>query len=82
MSGADRPAPRYAVTVDRARCVGTGFCAAAAPDDLALAEDGRARARHGGTDALAAVTEAAELCPVEAIAVHRAATGEQVAPLW
>ncbi|MFF7635465.1 ferredoxin [Kitasatospora sp. NPDC008050] len=70
------------VSVDRARCVGTGLCAATAPADLELGPDGRARPRRPRSDAVDEVTDAAELCPMEAIAVHRAATGERVAPLW
>ncbi|MDH6140517.1 MULTISPECIES: ferredoxin [Kitasatospora] len=67
------------VSVDRLRCAGTGLCVASAPDDLALS-DGRARPLRARTDALDEVVEAAELCPMEAITVRRAATGEQLAP--
>ncbi|MGF1429073.1 ferredoxin [Kitasatospora sp. LaBMicrA B282] len=70
------------VSVDRTRCAGTGLCAATAPDDLAVGPDGRAHPRRDRTPALAEVTEAAELCPMEAIAVHRADTGEKIAPTW
>ncbi|MFJ1703710.1 ferredoxin [Kitasatospora sp. NPDC088346] len=71
------------VAVDRARCVGTGLCAATAPADLALGPDGRALARQGTAAALSAeLAEAAEMCPVEAITVRRPATGEQVAPAY
>ncbi|MCX4750240.1 ferredoxin [Kitasatospora sp. NBC_01287] len=70
------------VSVDRLRCAGTGLCAATAPADLELAADGRARARRERTGAVAEVVEAAELCPMEAITVHRAATGEKLAPTW
>ncbi|WP_371502260.1 ferredoxin [Kitasatospora sp. NBC_00374] len=71
------------VTVDRTRCVGTGLCAATAPDDLALGPDGRALARQGTAAVLSEeLAEAAEMCPVEAITVLRPATGEQVAPAF
>jgi len=69
------------VRVDRTRCVGTGQCAATAPDDLTLGPDGRAHPRRPSSTARAELAEAAELCPVEAITVHLATTGEQVAPL-
>ncbi|WP_405014538.1 ferredoxin [Kitasatospora sp. NBC_01539] len=69
------------VRVDRLRCVGTGLCAAAAPADLALGADGKARPLHGAAAGSPELTEAAEMCPTEAIAVYRAATGELVAPL-
>ncbi|WP_245984559.1 ferredoxin [Streptomyces tateyamensis] len=70
------------VTVDRARCAGTGLCAASAPADLQVGPDGKAHPRHERSTALAAVVEAAELCPMEAIAVHHATTGELLAPQW
>lgn len=68
------------VRVDRARCVGTGLCAATAPDDLALGEDGRARARHPVSVPGEELTEAAEMCPVEAITVLSALDGRRIAP--
>ncbi|MFD7983889.1 ferredoxin [Kitasatospora indigofera] len=69
------------VRVDRARCVGTGLCAATAPDDLALGEDGRARARHPVSVPGEQLTEAAEMCPVEAITVLSALDGRRIAPV-
>ncbi len=64
------------VTVDRARCVGSGTCTAIAPD-LFVLEDGRARvlapdepgARTDRDDGRTAddVEEAVESCPVQAI---------------
>lgn len=68
--------------VDRTRCVGTGACAATAPADLTLGPDGRARLRTPAPADLDQLTEAAELCPVEAITIHLAATGEQIAPAY
>jgi ferredoxin len=79
---ADRPQAELVVTVDRTRCAGTALCAASAPADLVLGPDGKARPRRARSDALAQVVEAAELCPMEAIAVHHAATGELLAPQW
>ncbi|GAA2741844.1 MULTISPECIES: ferredoxin [Kitasatospora] len=70
------------VEVDRIRCVGTGLCAATAPDALELGADGRARALRAIAADSEELTEAAEMCPVEAISVRSAATGEQVAPRW
>jgi ferredoxin len=70
------------VTVDRTRCAGTGLCAASAPADLRVGPDGKAEARRPRTAALSEVVEAAELCPMEAIAVHHATTGELLAPQW
>ncbi|MDH6128862.1 ferredoxin [Kitasatospora sp. GP82] len=74
--------PELIVTVDRTRCVGTGACTGTAPDDLELGPDGRARALRPASTARDELTEAAEMCPVEAITVHFAHSGEQVAPLY
>ncbi|WP_431044236.1 ferredoxin [Streptomyces sp. P1-3] len=70
------------VHVDRGRCVGSGQCALTAPDHMELDEDGRARPRRptAGADARTRLTEAAELCPTEAITVRLARTGERIAP--
>ncbi|GLW75019.1 hypothetical protein Kpho02_73160 [Kitasatospora phosalacinea] len=75
-------APPLVVTVDRARCIGSGLCARTAPADLSLAPDGRATPARPTTEGSAELTEAAEMCPVEAITVRDAATGELVAPVW
>jgi ferredoxin len=69
------------VVVDRLRCVGSGLCARTAPADLVLGEDGRAQALHRRAEASQELTEAAEMCPTEAIKVLRAGTGEVVAPV-
>lgn len=68
--------------VDRTRCVGTGACAATAPDDLTLTPDGRALPLRTTPSDLELLTEAAELCPVEALTIHRTDTGEQIAPAY
>ncbi|MEU9128497.1 ferredoxin [Kitasatospora sp. NPDC048540] len=80
--GGDPRGGDLVVTVDRHRCVGTGLCAATAPDDLTLGTDGRALPRRPSTALSEELAEAAEMCPVEAIAVLRPATGEQVAPAY
>ncbi|WP_052391329.1 ferredoxin [Streptomyces sp. NRRL B-24484] len=81
MSTAAGDAGGLEVRVDRIRCVGTGLCAAAAPADVQLGPDGRAVPRHARAEASERLTEAAEMCPTEALTVHLAATGELVAPL-
>ncbi|WP_073926892.1 ferredoxin [Streptomyces sp. CB03911] len=79
-AGASGTAGDVVVRVDRARCVGSGLCAATAPDDLALGEDGRARARRPVTVPGEELTEAAEMCPAEAITVRSALDGRRIAP--
>ncbi|MGW4809202.1 ferredoxin [Kitasatospora sp. NPDC004272] len=75
-------APQLVVAVDQARCIGSGLCARTAPADLALAPNGRALPTRPATGGSAELTEAAEMCPVEAITVRDAATGALVAPVW
>ncbi|KDN88052.1 ferredoxin [Kitasatospora cheerisanensis] len=75
-------ADRVAVTVDQSRCIGSALCTRTAPDALALAPNGRATPLHPTAAPSEELTEAAEMCPVEAIAVRHAATGELLAPVW
>lgn len=56
------------------------MCAGSAPEHFELVE-GRVRARRDEVDPDPVVTDAAEMCPVEAIRVRLAATGEVLAPL-
>ncbi|MFH9073106.1 ferredoxin [Streptomyces alboflavus] len=69
------------IRVDKLHCAGSGVCVSVAQQDLAFGPDGRAMALHATTTASEELFEAVEMCPTEAIRVHRAATGELVAPL-
>lgn len=73
--------PMWTIEIDRPACLGTGLCAGTAPQHFELAEDGRVRPRHTEIEPDEAVGHAAEMCPVEAIRVRDAATGEVLAPL-
>ncbi len=57
------------VVVNKDVCVGCGVCTTIAPDVLVIGDDGLAEAIADATDE-AAVTEAAESCPVQAIEVE------------
>jgi ferredoxin len=59
----------YRIEIDGNLCVGYGACAQLAPDVFLLA-DGVASLRVGASSD-PAVLEAAELCPMSAIAVRR-----------
>lgn len=69
----------WVVDVDRQVCIGSGLCAALAPDHFQLS-GGRSAAVRRDADADEAVLDAADSCPVEAILVRHAATGEVLAP--
>ncbi len=70
--------PQYRIQIDRSLCSGFGSCVDAAPDVFALGGDGIATSREDGADGRA--LEAARGCPMGAITVFDAETGEQVAP--
>ncbi|GAA0358398.1 ferredoxin [Streptomyces blastmyceticus] len=65
-------AERWRVTVDRTVCVGSGLCAATAPDAFRLDAARRSHPVEEETAASEAVLEAAESCPVEAITIRSA----------
>ncbi|MFF8787206.1 ferredoxin [Streptomyces sp. NPDC015125] len=71
---------RWRVEVDRGVCIGSGMCAAVAPDGFRLDS---ARQSHPVEPEAAAgegVLAAAEGCPVEAITLTVAGSGEAVFP--
>ncbi|WP_105967924.1 ferredoxin [Streptomyces geranii] len=71
---------RWSVAVDTRLCVRTGLCAASAPERFELDERGQGRARSATLPASEDVLEVAESCPIEAIAITDADTGERVFP--
>ncbi|MFC8519378.1 ferredoxin [Streptomyces sp. NPDC057257] len=70
----------WTVTVDKRVCVRTGLCAAAAPDTFQLDENGQGHARSETLPASEEVLEVAESCPIEAIGITDATSGERVFP--
>lgn len=72
---------RYEVEVRPDVCTATQMCVSIDPDDFEF--DGAAgvsRARRSPVEATDDVMEAAENCPVEAIVVRDAESGEQLFP--
>ena len=70
---------RWRVSVDPARCQGSGVCAGTAPDHFRLV-DGLSRPVAELTDPADVIRDAADSCPVEAITVADAGTGQVLAP--
>ena len=68
----------YRIVIDGSLCSGFGTCAELAPDQFEVGPDGIATARVGESDD-PNVLEAAAQCPMAAIAIYDAATGEQAA---
>jgi ferredoxin len=69
------------VNVDASHCARFGFCEQAAPDVFKLRSDGRLSYRASVTeDEIAAVVNAAEICPVRAITLGRVPTSVLTPP--
>lgn len=77
----DTPLPRrLKVTIDRNKCVGSTMCIQYAP--LVFGLDGRKQSAviNADGDTPARIREAAEQCPLSAVILEDAETGEQVFP--
>jgi ferredoxin len=68
------------VWVDHNRCVGNAMCTHIAPQVFALNANRQSEAVNPQGDTEAKILEAAENCPVSAIFVTDADTGEQLFP--
>ncbi|MER7169510.1 ferredoxin [Micromonospora sp. NPDC000207] len=69
----------WRVRVDQAQCIGAGICASTAPTHFRLV-DGLSQPLAGLVDPAEEVRDAADSCPMEAITVTDAETGDPVAP--
>ncbi len=68
--------PHYRIEIDRSLCSGFASCIDTAPDSFVLGDDGTAAARQYDHDRRA--LDAARGCPMAAITVHDADTGEEL----
>ena len=68
----------YRIVIDRTLCSGFGACAEHAPALIELDRSGLAALRVGDTDD-ESVLEAADACPMGAIAVYHTDSGERAA---
>lgn len=68
----------WRVRVDTTRCVSSGMCVGSAPDRFAFDAELHSRPVSELVDDDDAVRDAAAFCPVEAISVTDAETGEPV----
>lgn len=71
---------RWRVEVDRSLCIGSGMCVVTAPGGFALDTARQSHPTAPESDADEKVLEAAEGCPVEAITITLAHSGETVFP--
>ncbi|QXJ23397.1 ferredoxin [Actinomadura graeca] len=71
--------PRWWISVAADRCAGTGVCAATRPDHFQV-EDGLSRPLAAEVEAAPSLLAAAEGCPMDAIFIRDARTGERLVP--
>lgn len=70
----------WQLEIDKGACLGTGMCAGTAPEYFEVMQ-GKSQLLRAEIEPDSKATDAAEMCPVEAIRVKLAATGEVLAPL-
>lgn len=73
-------AERWKISVDQETCIGSGMCVGTSPGFFEFGADDKSRPIRELVDRDEAVIDAAESCPVEAILVTDAASGEVIAP--
>lgn len=73
-------ARKVKVRVDRQVCVGNAMCESIAPKVFQLDENRQSKVVDPDGDSVEKILEAAENCPVSAIFVEDAETGEQLFP--
>jgi len=73
-------ARKLRVRVDHLLCVGNAMCETFAPNVFRLNEDRQSEAVNPADDSEEKILEAAENCPMSAIIVEDAETGEQLFP--
>ena len=71
---------QWRVSVREDACVGSSFCADLAPGSFVV-EKGRSRVLDAAVEANEDLRDAAEACPVLAVVIRDAATGDQIAPV-
>lgn len=58
------------IKIDKDKCIGCGLCAALAPDVFELKDDGKADVKADANLSSPEIKNAAQSCPVQAIAVE------------
>ena len=68
------------IEMDYNKCVGSTLCMQLAPKSFALNEEGQAKVLDPAAETEERILDAAEQCPLMAITVRDAETGEQLFP--
>lgn len=71
---------KYKIQVDREECIGDELCCSEAPCTFEMDDDGIATVINAEGDTPDCIRTAAESCPVDAITLHDAESGEKVYP--
>lgn len=71
---------RFRITVDQEKCVGSTMCMNTAPSVFALNDSNKSAVVNPAGNTEEKILEAAESCPVSAIIVEDAETGERLFP--
>jgi ferredoxin len=71
---------RLCIRVDQTRCVASTLCVNTAPMVFALDATGKSSVLNSAGDSEEKILEAAEGCPMSAITIEDADTGEQLFP--
>ncbi len=71
---------KYKIEIDRELCIGDGACCGEAPNTFEMDADNIAIVKDAGGHTPEEILQAAQVCPVDAIKLIDAATGQQVWP--
>jgi ferredoxin len=71
---------KYKIDIDRELCIGDGACCGEAPNTFEMDTDNIAIVKSADGHTPEEIVQAAQVCPVDAIKLTDAQTGEQVWP--
>ncbi len=71
---------KYKIDIDRELCIGDGACCGEAPNTFEMDDENIAKVTNPDGHTPDEILQAAQTCPVDAIKLTDAATGEQVWP--
>jgi ferredoxin len=72
--------PKYKITIDKYKCVGSSMCVQVGPAIFGLDKNRQSKVMDEQTEDLNVLLAAAEACPVGAITVEEVDTGKRLFP--
>ena len=70
----------YTIDIDRVTCVGDKLCCEEAPNTFRMDDEGKVVVTDPQGDPPEYILQAAQSCPLDAIILHDAATGQRIWP--